>query len=346
MKLSFETRRKLILAGKIALVVLAIALVVWACWLVWVDRYVVYTREGARIDYALTEESYGAGTLALPPEEKITASVYFDDGTNTQDYATTLARLEGYYIDYNMLATDIDTVRAAVSVLPVGSAVMMEVKSIKGSFYYSTNISGAKTASSIDAQAVDLLIEDMTSRNLYLIATLPAFRDRAYGLEHTNNGLPYIGGGGALWLDEQNCYWLNPGKSGTINYLTQITEELEILGFDEVMFTDFRFPETDQLDYSGDKAAAIKTAAENLVSKCAGDTFAVSFLASDSTVQAVDGRSRLYLKGVDAADAAAAAAQYSMEDPAVGIVFLTESHDTRYEAFGALRPITSFVDHE
>ena len=346
MKLSFETRRKLILAAKIVLVLLAAAMVVWACWLVWVDRYVVYTRDGAKIDYSLTEESFGEGTLALPPEDTVSASIFFDDGTGIQDYATALSRLEGYYIDYEMLASDIDTIRAAVSVLPVGSAVMMEVKSIKGNFYYSTNIDGAKTASGIEPTAVDLLIEDLTARNLYLIATVPAFRDRAYGLSHTNNGLPYIGGNGALWLDEQSCYWLNPGKSGTINYLDQIAEELEILGFDEIMFTDFRFPETDQLDYSGNKEEAIQKAAESLVSKCTGDTFAVSFLASDSTVQAVEGRSRLYLKGVDAADAADAAQRYAMEDPAVGMVFLTDSHDTRYEEYGALRPITSFVGNE
>lgn len=346
MKLSFETRRKLILAAKIALILLAVAVVVWACWLVWVDRFVVYTREGAKIDYSLTEESFGEGTLALPPEETVSASIFFDDGTGTQDYATVLSRLEGYYIDYEMLASDIDAIRSAVSVLPVGTAVMMEVKSIKGTFYYSTNISGAKTASSLDPAAVDLLIEDLTARNLYLIATVPAFRDRAYGLEHTNIGLPYIGGNGALWLDEQSCYWLNPGKSGTINYLDQIAEELEILGFDEIMFTDFRFPETDQLDYTGDKEQALQKAAENLVDKCTGDTFAVSFLASDSTVQAVEGRSRLYLKGVEAADAADAAQRYAMKDPAVGMVFLTDSHDTRYEEYGALRPITSFVGNE
>ena len=346
MKLSFETRRKLLIAGKTALIVLAVAVVVWACWLVWVDRFVIYTRDGAQIDYTLTEESFGEGTLALPPAETVSASIFYDDGTGTQDYATALSRLEGYYIDYEMLAADIDTIRSAVSVLPVGTAVMMEVKSIKGNFYYSTNIEGAKTASGIDPTAVDRLIEDLTARNLYLIATVPAFRDRAYGLSHTGNGLPYIGGSGALWLDEQNCYWLNPGKSGTINYLDQIAEELEVLGFDEIMFADFRFPETDQLDYSGDKEQAIQKAAENLISKCAGDAFAVSFLASDSTIQAVDGRSRLYFRGVEAADAADAALRYAMENPAVGMVFLTDSHDTRYEEYGALRPITSFVGNE
>ena len=343
MKLSFETRRKLLLAGKIALVLLLICTVIWACWLVWVDRYIIYTRDGAQLDFSLTAESFGPGTLATPPEDTVNASIYYDDGSDTQNYATALTQLEGYYIDYEMLSTDIDTVRATVSVLPVGSAVMMEVKSGKGNYYYTSAVREAKTATGIDPAAVDLLIEDMTERNLYVIAALPAFRDRAYGLEHTTNGLPYIGGSGALWSDEEGCYWLNPGKAGTLTHLKEIVNELEILGFDEVVFTDFRFPETDQLDYTGDKTAAIAQAAETLVSQCAGERFAVSFLARDSTVQAVEGRSRVYLKDVDAAGASAAAARYTMEDPAVGVVFLTESHDTRYESFGVLRPITSFA---
>ena len=346
MKLSFETRRKLKVLGRIALILAIVLTFVWGCWLIWVDRYMVYTREGAELDFSLTPESYGPGTLALPPETTVSASVYVDDGSDDQDLATVLSRLEGYYIDYAMLSGDIDTVRATVSVLPVGSAVMMEVKSIKGNFYYTSSVDGAKTATGIDIAAVDRLIEDMTARNLYVIASVPAFRDRAYGLANTNNGLPYIGGNGALWLDEESCYWLNPGKSGTLDYLQDIASELRSMGFDEVMFTDFRFPETDQLDYTGDKTAAIQNAAKTLVAKCTTDRFALSFLASDTTVLAVEGRSRLYLKDVEAADAASAAVRYGSADPEVGMVFITDSHDTRYNAYGALRPITSFVGHE
>ena len=336
-------KQKLIQTGKTLLIVALVLTVIWACWLVWVDRYVIYTREGAEIDFSLTPASFGTGTLALPPENPITASIYYDDGTDTENLATALTRLDGYYINYDMLSSDIDTVRAAVSVLPVGSTVMLEVKNIKGNFYYTSHLEDAKTASGIDPAAVDRLIADMTARNLYVVATLPAFRDRAYGLEHTNNGLPYIGGDGALWIDDFGCYWLSPSKSGTLVYLQNIAAELRGLGFDEVMFTDFRFPDTDQLDYTGNKSDAIQKAADTLVEKCTTETFALSFLASDSTIQAVDGRSRLYLDQVSASAAASTAAGYGMEDPATGIVFITDSYDTRYEEFGVLRPITSFV---
>ena len=346
LNLTYETRRKLLKAGIITLVVALILTVVWACWLVWLDRHVFYTRDGAVVDFTLTEDSYGQGTLALPPEEQVNASIYYDVGMSGEELAHMLTRMDGYYIDAEMLAGDIDTVRAAVSVLPVGSAVMVELKNIKGNFYYSTTLDEAKTVKDVDIESIDRLIADMNQRNLYTIATVPAFRDRAYGLNHTSNGLPFVGGGGALWLDDQNCYWLNPGKGGTMTYLQNIAAELRELGFDEVMFTDFRFPDTSQLDYSGNKTEAIQKAAATLVEKCSTDTFAVSFMATGSTVKAVSGRSRLYLQNVDAASAAAAAAKQEAEDPSVNVVFLTDSFDTRYEEFGVLRPITSFVDDE
>ena len=346
LSMTYETRRKLLTAAKIALVALLILSVIWGCWMVWLDRHVFYTRDGAVVDFGLTEESYGKGTLAQPPEEQVKASIYYDVGVTNEELANMLTRMDGYYIDAEMLVKEIDTVRAAVSVLPVGSAVMVELKNIKGNFYYSTNLDGAKTVKDVDIEAIDRLLADMNERNLYTIATVPAFRDRAYGLSHTNYGLPFVGGGGALWLDDDNCYWLNPGKSGTLSYLQNIAAELRELGFDEVMFTDFRFPDTGQLDYSGNKTEAIQKAAQTLVEKCTTDTFAVSFMTTGSTVQAVSGRSRLYLENVTASAAAAAAEKRNTEDPSVNIVFLTDSFDTRYEEFGVLRPITSFVDDE
>ena len=346
LRLSFKNRQTLLRISKITLVVVLILAVIWSCWMVWLDRHIIYTREGAQLDFSLTENSFGEGTLALPPEDRVTASIYFDVASGSENMETVLAQLDGYYITADMLVNDIDTVRAAVSVLPVGSAVMVELKNIKGNFYYSTALEDAKTVKDVDIEAIDRLIADMNGRNLYTIATVPALRDRAYGLSHTNNGLSFVGGNGALWLDDQNCYWLNPGKSGTQSYLQSIAAELRNLGFDEVLFTDFRFPNTEELDYSGNKVENLQKAAETLVDKCSTDTFALSFLTTDSTIQPVSGRSRLYLEHSDAAAASAAAAKYDAKNPSVDLVFITDSYDTRYEEFGVLRPITSFVDDE
>ena len=49
----------------------------------------------------------------------------------------------------------------------------------------------------------------------------------------------------------------------------------------------------------------------------------------------------LYLSGVSAADAATLAAQLGLADPEVRLVFLTDLMDTRFDAFGVMRPLTT-----
>lgn len=343
MELTYRTRRRLKRAGIIALVAVLISTLVWGCWLVWLNRHIVYTREGAVIDFELTSRDPGDGQLAVPPETAEVVSIYYNDGSEYDDVDIAPRQITGYYITTAMLQNEMDTIRATIEALPVGTAVMMEVKSIRGSYYYTTNLEGTYGASGVDQEAVDALIADIAARNLYFIASVPAFRDRNFGAENVGAGLPFVGGNGALWVDSDSCYWLNPTSGKVVEYLASIAKELRILGFDEVVYTAFQFPDTAEIEFSGNKVTAIQTAAEKLVAECASDRFTVSFMASGSTVKSVTGRSRLYLTGVDAADAAATAGAYTPEDPAVGIVFMTDSYDTRYEAFSVLRPMDAAI---
>jgi hypothetical protein len=143
----------------------------------------------------------------------------------------------------------------------------------------------------------------------------------------------------SLWIDSDHCYWLNPTAEGTLNYLMAIVSELKALGFDEVVFEDFCLPPTDAIYFEGDKVEAVHTAASNLVKICATDTFAVSFSNSDDTFVLPEGRSRLFLEGIAAADAAAIAQLKGFADPEIRLVFLTELKDTRFDAYGVMRPM-------
>ena len=339
MELTYRTRRRLRQAGLTALAALIIAAVVWTCWIIWVERYIVYTREGAVLDFSLAHQDPGEGQLALPPADGEPVSIFYNDGTDIAELDVSLRQVSGFYITADMLLGDLDTLRATIDALPVGTAVMVELKSVRGTYYYTTNIEGTYQDGAMDITAVDQLIADLASRNLYLIASVPAFRDRNFAAEHISSGLPFLGGGGALWLDDGGCYWLDPTDSAVLAYLSQISAELRNLGFDEILFTDFCFPATDQLEFSGNQVTAIQNAAAKLAADCATDRFAVSFLGTGSTVQPVSGRSRLYLTGVEAAQAAATAAALTLEDPAVNLVFLTDSYDTRYNTFSVLRPL-------
>ena len=119
----------------------------------------------------------------------------------------------------------------------------------------------------------------------------------------------------------------------------QIVTELRNLGFDEVVFEEFRFPDTNKIKFTKDKTEAITNAANMLVSTCSTDSFAVSFVGTGPTFPLPAGRSRLYLTNSSAADAATLAQQTGLENTDVRLVFLTENHDTRFDAYSVLRPL-------
>ena len=48
--MSYRTRRMLRRSIIVLLWLALIGLLVWGCWMVWIQRYVVYTRDGVKID--------------------------------------------------------------------------------------------------------------------------------------------------------------------------------------------------------------------------------------------------------------------------------------------------------
>lgn len=336
--LTYRTRRTLGKLGKFLIVSAIVFVVVWVCWLLWLGRFVVYTADGAqfRLDQPYTFEG---GEVAVPPENE-TVAVYYNEGSDKVNTSTELGIIYGYYATTNMLLDSVEDVEKAISQLPAGSAVMLDLKSIYGNFYYNTAIPGAPVADQIDSEAVDRLISRLAMSDYYLIARVPAFRDRAYGLENPNYGLPTSKG--YLWSDDKSCYWLNPASNGALNYLISIATELRELGFDEVVFTEFLFPETSAIVFNSamTRSEAITQAANVLVTSCATETFAVSFQTEDQSFVLPEGRTRLYLTNVSAAKAQAVMDTIDIPVKESQLVFLTETFDTRYDICSVMRPLS------
>lgn len=332
----YRTRQGLNRAGVVLLVVLLVACAVYLCWFLWLHRYVIYTREGAMIDITLSHEVKEGDPVRKP--EKSTVSIYYNEGENAINTSKELTQLMGYYADAQALK-DMNGVRQQAKLLKAGTPVMLDVKDAKGRFFYSSSVSSQRN-SAIDTDAMDALIADLDKKGVYLIARLPALRDYAFGLSSTENGL-FVSSGRYLWADDDYCYWLDPTKEGTLMYLVQIVTELRNLGFDEVVFENFQFPNTKDLKFSGDRTAAINAAAKTLLTTCATEHFALSFVAGEKGFSLPQGRSRMYIANAAAAEAANIAAQSGVADTAVNLVFLTEFHDTRFNTFGVLRPLES-----
>ena len=341
MNLTYRTKRRLYRAALIGAIVLLVIILVGFCWVIWLERYIVYDREGATLNFDLVDTP-SAGQLAMPPSAGETVPIYVNEGLDAIDLERELQQLKGYYIDGDTLQNDVAAVREMAATLPSGAAVMVDLKTIWGQFNYSSAVSSATHSNRLDILQVDKLITDITSRNLYTIAVVPAFRDRYFFLKNNSNtsmGLA-IKGKGYLWQDNDNCYWFDPSDNDTINWLKEIVTELKSLGFDEVVFSEFRIPDTDRIVFKDDRREAIKNAAQALVTSCATESFAVSFLVDDTSFPMPEGRSRVYMNNVGPKNVDAVVAKLNMVTPDAKLVFMCNTNDTRYDQYGVMRPIT------
>lgn len=338
MTLSYRTRKALMNLATTTLILILVAAVLWLCWIVWVGRYMVYHRDGPRLDFSVSPV-IPEGIEAQWTSPSHSVKVYYNEPEiqlPVVDKEPT--RISGYYIDVVALKSDVEPLIAKLELLEKDTAVMLDLKDTKGRFFYSTSVSEHRHPE-IDPANVDRLIDFLLKSDLYVIARIPALRDYQFGLNNVSCGLPKRGGNGSLWPDETGCYWLDPTKEGTADYLNRQVMELRLKGFDEVVFTDFRFPETESIVFEGDKEAALAEAAAQLVRRLSSDDFFLSFQSGDPTFALPKGNARLYLTEIPAAEVSAVVEQIDTDNPSLHILFLTTTHDTRYDEYCVLRPL-------
>ncbi len=339
MRLTYKTRRTLQHVATAALAVLLILILFWFCWNIWVERYVVYTRDGATLDFSRSPLTT-PGVLAVPAETDETVSIFFNEGSDAVELNKELTALNGYYIDYEALKGDMESIKEDLNRLKAGVPIMIELKGGYGSFYYTSSLTGAVSSASVNVAAVDELIQYVRSKGFYMIAKISAFRDYDFGVRNVTSGL-YTKSRIGLWMDSGGCYWLDPTSANTLGWVTSIINEVKALGFNEVVLDNFRFPaETDKYIFTGNMDEALGAAATTLMASCGTDTFVVSFCTATAAFPLPEGRSRLYLSDVQAQDVGARAAEATFENPEVRLVFLSGTNDTRFDAYGVLRPLS------
>ena len=344
MTIPYRTRQILKRVAIILLIATLVLGILFALWFFWLQRFVVYTKDGVVFDFSLNG-TVTPGELLQKPDEQPTIPIHYgDEGKIEED--TELTQMIGYYVDAEALL-DMAAVRSQIQQLPAGSAVMVDVKDIMGRFFYTTSL--GTNLKGIDPTNMDRLIDEICSGGLYAIARFPAYREYLYAVDNVNHGLSSTKGQYLYW-DPDRCYWLNPANSGAQTFIMQQLSEIKGMGFDEVVLADFRFPNTNEIRFSGNKTQTLIDAAANLMNTFGSDRFVLSFEVTDPKfVLPSGGRSRLYKIGCTAEEAkgvAEAAKDCGVTDTAVQLVFTTELLDTRFDPYGVLRPITSATIEE
>lgn len=340
----FSYRNKMRLRSLLVglLIALVILIAVGIGVIVYLQRYIVYTPEGARLDFSTRP---GADTSSEVPSnpnfvvetpDPLPESGLVVDKPVQEQTESGLSTLSGFYVTVEMLQ-DPDAVLQAIGDIELPIAVLVDVKSIFGNYYYTSSIAGAESSTLVETARVDALFQNLAGREgLHLIAKFPAFRDSAYALGNQDCGLPLSSG--ALWMDEESCYWLDPASTKVLSHLESIILELQSLGFDEVVLDDFTFPDSANIIYDGDRSSVILEAAKRLSANLAEEEICLSLCCTDPTLAPY--AERFYILDCDGSEvqgiAEALETVYNPLSP--HLVFCTDSRDTRFSKYGLLRP--------
>lgn len=324
-------RNKLLL--KRALIILAIVVAIVAVLLLigftYLSRYVVYTEDGAYFSFhsqppTVSQEGVVAevpSSIELVTGEPISANETIGDGASSiEDTA-----VHGVLVDYATLS-----VGSALNEIDLSADVN------------NTLVLEMRTADKplLNTQSVQDLIDRAKIQDTWLVAMISCLSDSEYALDNMDQAIHISGG--ALWMNSSGSYWLDPGQDSVIRYLTDIIQQLADMGFDEVILNDFSLPTSDDVDYdyNGSTSTEIMMKAYNNLLDATMDSCKLSLYIENpaSGHQAFDAADRIYVY----MDDGGAVKEYAENHPDQFLVFITDSHDTRFDNYGKVEILGDF----
>lgn len=331
--------------AKILLLVLGAAVLVYGifvlCRFIYLQRFLVYTDSEVQLNYEQDLQASRPTEAPLSPDAFPVQIVTDDDTLSVGSQSEgVLTSLSGYYLSTTMLL-NLPAVEEALDALEeTPHALLFEMKSIFGNFYYASDLPGAITSSADIDGIMDLIRKYSNTGRTYMIARIPAFTDNNFALDNQSSGLPMRSG--ALWMDDNGCYWLDPMDEDVQDYLISIATELAEMGFDEIVFDGFYIPDSKNIVYdSGEltREGVSAEAAKTICSALESLPVRISFGSEYPSVAQYSDRVYLTTDNGGAVEGLVASVSEHLTDPMTQIVFQTASRDTRFDGYSILRPL-------
>lgn len=324
--LTYQSKTKLKKAVRITLIALGVLLLLAALRFLYLGRYLVYNEDGVQLQRG---ETLSAENAEQPLQT--------EDYVLVQETATAETPMgdlpSGCYITTEQLM-DADTRTQLSEQITGGSMLLLDVKTLTGKTLYPSAVGSEPVA---DAEAIAEWIRSVKRRtNLHTVARFSAYRDSAAALSDFSMALPISGG--ALWIDANGSYCLNPASDKAVDFLYNTALELSALGFDEICFDRFDFPYSPNIVYKGDGQQAAIDAAKVLSERLVAKGIAVSFGSKDAELLSLSAHEFVAADGGTLVADIAREYVPNLRSGDAGLVFLTSSKDTRFSAYGVLTP--------
>lgn len=325
----------------------------------YLQRYTVYTQDGPTMDKSSYPVVSSEPVTETVQQYNIQAQIVYDEPleplVDPEDIPD-LTQLNAVYVSYDQLK-DIPALKEQLKELEY-DALVLRVKRDHGNLTVPSSAGSSYVEDG--AQSVADFVAQEAEKGTWMVAQICCFRDDLYALAHQRDGLPISGG--ALWVDNDNYYWMNPATETAQEYVIALGKELKKMGFSEVLLENFRYPtdgHTSSIVYGGsvNKVGTISQGAETVVSSLAAYGLRVSLVCTVSECKnggnydagldlaALTGTfDRIYVessagsevKGVADGLDSASGGRIQMKN---WLVFITGSNDTRFRDYGVAKSL-------
>lgn len=232
--------------GKVILITALCLLLLVAVSFLLLQRYAVYETDGS-IRFDLPWKTNEAGDEPAPPSDGDTTVPEVIIEAPEPAPASVAGMLHAVELDEAILR---DGAEDALAGLPEEvNAVAVRLKNEQGELLYASALEGALEAGAVKGEAASLdAIKTLDESGMYLAARISALHDSLYSFAHMKEtGILQLKHRGYIWYAPDSSFYLAPEKAAAREYLVSIACECAELGFDELIFDSFGYPDRGRL---------------------------------------------------------------------------------------------------
>lgn len=228
-------------------IALAVVVVLVVAGVVYLQRYLVYTDDGPKLElppflqiFRQTDSGNEPADSAPLPDPGSVSVIIQPSGSQSEPAPEPEPEPVKAGFAMQLSVDEVVNGTAAARLEEAGAeALILEMKAPSGQLAWHSDLFAADWAEVNAAQSVNDALRQWNEGEVYTIARVCCFRDDS--LPYSMNKLA-LRRGQYNWRDELGLRWLSPAHKDAQAYIAGLCGELGALGFDEIVLEQFHFP--------------------------------------------------------------------------------------------------------
>lgn len=226
-------------------VFLTVLLVICIAGVVFLQRYIVYTAEGPKLELPLFQRSDPPAQDSPDAETPPPADTMVIETPEPSPSPPAIENRRMLFLSREIMFSGLAEAKLN---LAGATAAVYDMKADTGDLGY---VSGLDLAVQAKVSAADVslgaAITTYTKSAEYTVARISCFKD--HKLSNADATLNITTNSGYRWTDPDNLRWSTPTSETVCRYLTDVCVELAQLGFDEILLDNATYPPSGNLGY-------------------------------------------------------------------------------------------------